>query len=78
MSVNRKIQFKFRYQEKDSNPFKPNKPTSEFGYFHGFFTQAYADGDQATSKPVAVIECEDGEVKVVHAEEIRFVNPPEN
>jgi hypothetical protein len=63
----RKIQLK---------PLSVTQP-SKSGYFHGFFTQAYSDGDYASSKPIAVIEFENGDVKLVHPEEIRFTAPPE-
>ena len=55
-----------------------NDEPSKTGYFHGFFTEAHYDGAYSTSKPVAVIEYENGEVKVVNAERIRFTTRPQN
>ena len=53
-----------------------NKP-SETGYFHGFFTHAYWDGGNfQTSLPVALVEYETGDIKMVTAELVKFISRP--
>lgn len=57
--------------------FKPNvAEPSKTGYFHGFFEEVINDGDYKMSKPVALVEYENGEVKVLEPQNIRFVSPP--
>lgn len=57
--------------------FKPNAAApSKTGYFHGFFEETIYDGSYGMSKPVALVEYENGEVKVTEPQNIKFVCPP--
>lgn len=52
------------------------KDPSKTGYFHGFYQEVFNDGDYSQSKPVAIIEFENGEVDTVEPARLRFVSPP--
>lgn len=53
------------------------KDPSKTGYFHGFFQEVFSEGEYISSKPVAIIEFENGEVEKVDPNRLRFVSPPE-
>jgi len=46
------------------------------GYFHKFLQEGAGDGDSFEYCPVAIVELENGEVKSVYAENIRFLDDP--
>lgn len=57
--------------------FKPNAASpTKTGYFHGFYEEAIYDGDYRISKAVALVEYENGEVKIMEPQNIKFVTPP--
>ena len=52
-------------------------PTGEIGYFHQFGTD-YGEYEVGPGNfPIAIVEMPDGEVKLVYAEFIKFIDPPD-